>query len=55
MCLSGGFLSVDILSINNEIQSWLGMFINWYSHELISRLIVVINANNSLGVGCCFF
>ena len=31
MCLSGGFLSVDILSNNNEVQSWLGMFINWYS------------------------
>ena len=55
MCLSGGFLSVDILSNNNEVQSWLGMFINWCSHELISGLIVVISANSSLGEGCCLF
>ena len=55
MCLSGGFLSVDILSNNNEVQSWLGMFINWCSHELIFGLIVVINAYNSLIVGCCLF
>ena len=55
MCLSRGFLSVDILSNNNEVQSWLGMFINWCSHELICGLMVVINANSSLGVGCCLF
>ena len=55
MCLSGGFLSVDILSNNNEVQSWLGMFMNWYSQELIFGLIVAINANNNLGVGCCLF
>ena len=55
MCLSSGFLSVDILSNNNEVQSWLGMFINWCSQELISKLIIVINANNNLGVGCCVF
>ena len=55
MCLFGGFLSVDILSNNNEVQSWLGMFINWYLQKLISGLIVVINANNNLGVGYCLF
>ena len=55
MCLSGEFLSVDILSNNNEVQSWLGMLINWSSQELISGLIVVINANNNLGFGCCLF
>ena len=55
ICLLGGFLSVDILSNNNEVKSWLGMFINWCSQELISGLIVVINANNNLGVWCCLF
>ena len=55
MCLSGGFLSVDIFSNNNEVQLWLGMFINWCLHELISGLIVVISANSSLGEGCCLF
>ena len=28
---------------------------NEIHHEFISRLIVVINSNNNLGVGCCFF
>ena len=55
ICLSDGFLSVDILSNNSEVQSWLGMFINWCSQELISGLIVVISANSNLGVGCCLF
>ena len=55
ICLSGGFLSVDILSNNSEVQSWLGMFINWCTQELISGLIVVISANSNLGVGCCLF
>ena len=55
ICHSGGFLSVDILSNNVEVQSWLGMFINWCSQEFISRLMVVINANNNLGTGCCLF
>ena len=45
ICLSSGFLSVAIFSKSIEIQSWLGTFISWCSHEFISRLIVVINAD----------
>ena len=55
MCLSGGFLSVAILSNIVVVQSGLGMFISWCSQECISGLIVVINANSNLGVGCCLF
>ena len=55
MCLSGGFLSVAILSNSVVVQSRLGMFISWCSQECISGLIVVINENSNLGVGCCLF
>ena len=55
MCLSGGYLSVAILSNSVIVQSGLGMFINWCSQECISGLIVGINENSNLGVGCCLF
>ena len=55
MCLSGGFLSVAILSNSVVVQFGLGMFISWCSQECISRLIVVINENSNLGAGCCLF
>ena len=55
MCLSGGFLTVDILSNSIKVHFLLGMFISWCSQEFIFGLIVVINANSNLGAGCYLF
>ena len=53
MCLSSGFWRVFILFSNIVVQSGLRILINWCSHVFIFGLIVVINANNILGIGCC--
>ena len=55
ICLSGGFYSVVIFSSSIEVQSWIGMFTNWCSHEFILGLIVIIKANNILDSGCYLF
>ena len=52
MCLFGGLFRVFILSRNVMIQTKLGFLFNWCSHAFISRLFVVISANNILDLGC---
>ena len=55
ICLSGGFLRVLIFSNSIVVQSGLGILINWWLHEFISRLIVTINENSICDVGYCLF
>ena len=50
-----GFLKVLIFSSSIVVQSGLEIFISWWLHELISGLIVTINANSICGVGYCVF
>ena len=50
ICLSNGLCSEIILFNNSMIQSRLRILINWYSHEFMFGLIVIISANNILVV-----
>ena len=52
MCLCSGLIKVSILSRSVVVRSKLGFLINWCSHAIMLRLIVVISANNILGLGC---
>ena len=55
ICFLGGFCSVVILFCKIEVQSWLGIVINWCLHMFIFGLIVVISVNSILDSMCCFF
>ena len=51
ICLSGRFCSVVIFSNKIEVQFGFGIFINWYSHEFMSGLMVIIDAKKILASG----